>query len=91
MPRSIPPNHLQENLDSKSQGSTETVAETASIQPPFPPFRGGGIFNVNVGSPPRDGEIDEDHAARVNRNVNRAQHQANEATIVLAEDAHNGE
>ena len=69
----------------------ETVAETTAIQPPFPPFRGGRIFNVSVDSPPRDGETDEDHATCVNRNANRAQRQANEAAIVLAEAARNGE
>ena len=63
---------LDENPDSESQGSTETFAKTAAIQLPFPPFRGGGIFNVSVDSPPQDGETDEDHAARVNRNANHA-------------------
>ena len=29
---------LEENLDSESQGSTETVAETTTVQSPFPPF-----------------------------------------------------
>ena len=69
----------------------ETVAETVAIQTPFPPFHGGGIFNVSIDSPPRDGETDEDHAARVNKNANCAQRRANEASIVLAEAAHNGE
>ena len=69
----------------------ETVAETAAVQPPLPPFRRGGIFNVSIDSPPWDGETDEDRAARVNRNANRAQHRANEAAIVLAEAARNGE
>ena len=82
---------LEKNPDSESQGSTETVAETTAVQPPFPPFRGGRIFNVSIDSPPRDGEIDEDHAARINRNANRAQRRANEAAIVLAEAACNGE
>ena len=49
----------------------ETVAETTAVQPPFPPFRGGGIFNVSVDSPPRDEETEEDRAAHVNRNANR--------------------
>ena len=62
---------LEENPDFESQGSTETVAETTVVQPPFPPFRGGGIFNVSIDSPPWDGETDEDRAARVNRNTNR--------------------
>ena len=64
---------LEENPDSESQGSMETMAKTAAVQPPFPPFRGGGIFNVSVDSPPRDGETDEDRTAHVNRNTNRAQ------------------
>ena len=64
---------LEENPDSESQGSTKNVAETAAVQSPFPPFRGGGIFNVSVDSPPRDGETKEDHAAHVNRNANHAQ------------------
>ena len=63
---------LEENLDSESQGSTETVAETTAVQPPFPPFCGGEIFNVSIDSPPRDGETNEDHAAHVNRNANCA-------------------
>ena len=42
---------LKENLDSESQGSMETVTETTAEQPPFPPFRGGAIFNVSVDSP----------------------------------------
>ena len=29
---------LEENPDSESQGSIETVAETTAIQPPFLPF-----------------------------------------------------
>jgi len=64
---------LEENLDSESQCSTETVVETAAIQPPFPPFRGGGIFNVSIDSPPQDGETYEDRVARVNRNANHPQ------------------
>ena len=83
--------NLEENLDSESQGSMEIVTETAAVRPPFPPFRGGGIFNVNIDSPPRDGETNEDRTACVNRNVNSAQYQANEATIVLDEAACNGE
>ena len=67
----------------------ETVVKTTAIQSPFPPFRGGGIFNVSVDSPPWDGETEEDHAACVNRNVNRAQRRVNEAALVLAEAAHN--
>ena len=51
----------------------ETIIETAAVQPPFPPFWGGGIFNVSIDSPLQDGETDEDHAAHVNRNANRAQ------------------
>ena len=63
---------LEENPDSKSQGSTKTITKTVAVQPPFPPFRGGKIFNVSVDIPPWDGETDEDHAARVNRNANHA-------------------
>ena len=63
---------LEENLDSESQGSTETVAETTAEQPPFSPFHGGAIFNVSVDSPPQEGKTEEDRAAHVNRNVNRA-------------------
>jgi len=80
---------LEESPDSESQGSTETIAETTAVQPPFPPFHGCGIFNVNIDSPPRDGETEEDRAAHVNRNVNRVQRRANEATLVLAEAARN--
>ena len=63
---------LEENLDSKSQGSMETVTKTTAEQLPFPPFRGGAIFNVSVDSPPREGETEEDRTAYVNRNVNHA-------------------
>ena len=76
---------LEENTDSKSQGSTETIAETSAEQPPFPPFHGGAIFNVSVDSPPREGETEEDHSARINRNINRAQRRANEATLAMVE------
>ena len=64
---------LEENPDSESQGSTKTIVETTAAQPPFPPFRGGGIFNVSINIPPWDGETDEDRTAHVNRNANRAQ------------------
>ena len=64
---------LEENLDSESQGSMETIAEATAEQPPFPPFHGGAIFNVSVDSPLREGETEEEHAACVNRNVNHAQ------------------
>ena len=50
----------------------ETVAETATMQPPFPPFRGGAIFNVSVDSPPQEEETEEDRVAHVNRNINHA-------------------
>ena len=66
----------------------ETVAETTTVQPILPPFRGGGIFNVGVDSPPWDGETNEEFV-RVDRNTDRAQRRANEATIVLAEAARN--
>ena len=82
---------LEENPDSESQGSMEIVVETAVIQAPFPPLRGGGIINVSIDSPPWDGETDEDRAAHVNRNANCAQHRANEVAIVLAEAIRNGE
>jgi len=44
---------LEENLDSESLGSTETLAETFTEQPPLPPFQGGTIFNVSIDSPLR--------------------------------------
>ena len=69
----------------------ETVAETTAEQPPFPPFRGGAIFNISVDSPPREGESEEDHTTHVNRNVNRAQRRANEVALVLAEAARNNQ
>ena len=75
---------LEENLDSKSQGSTETVAETTIEQLPLPPFCGGAIFNFSVDSPPREGEIEEDRTAHINRNMNRAQHRANKAALEMA-------
>ena len=75
---------LEENPDSESQGSTETLAETFTKQLLLPPFRGGGIFNVSVDSPPRKGETEEERAARKNRNVIRAQRRANEATLAQA-------
>ena len=50
----------------------ETVTETTTELLPLPPFRGGAIFNVSVDSLLREGEIEEDRAARVNRNVNHA-------------------
>ena len=80
---------LEENLDSESQGSMETIIETTVEQPPFPPFRGGGIFNVSVDSPLREGETEEDRTTCVNRNVNCAQRRANKAALVLAEAARN--
>ena len=76
---------LEENLDSKSQGSTETLAKTFTEQLPLPPFRGGAIFNVSVDSPPRNGKTKEECTACENRNVNRAQHRANEVTLVMVE------
>ena len=63
---------LEENPDSESQGFTKIVAKIATVQPPFPHFRGGGIFNVSINNPARDRETDEDYAAHVNRNTNRA-------------------
>ena len=62
----------------------ETIAETTTTQPPFPPFRGGKIFNVSVDSPSWNGETKEERAARVNRNINRAQRRANESAVVMA-------
>ena len=43
------------------------------------------IFNVSVDSPPQNGETEEERAARENRNINRAQHQANKITLAMAE------
>ena len=51
----------------------ETLTETFSEQLLLPPFWGGAIFNVSIDSPPRNGETEEEHVARENRNVNRAQ------------------
>ena len=64
---------LEENPDSESQGSTETVVETTTELLPLPPFCGGAIFNVNIDSPPWEGETEEDRTAHINRNVNHAQ------------------
>ena len=82
---------LEENPYSESQGSTEIVAKITAVQPPFPPFHGGRIFNASFDSPPWDGETNEDRVARVNRNANCAQRRANEAATVLAVAARNGE
>ena len=69
--------HLQtipeEAPGSESQGSTETLAETFSDQFLLPPFRGGAILNVSIDSPPWNGKTEEEHVARENQNVNRAQ------------------
>ena len=81
----------EENPDSESQGSTETVTETNTELLLLPPFRGGAIFNVSVDSPPRNGETEEERTARENRNVNRAQRRADEIALATAEqqrDAH---
>ena len=63
----------------------ETIAKTTTELLPLPPFHGGAIFNVSIDSPLREGETKEDRAARVNRNINRAQCRANEATLAMAE------
>ena len=63
----------------------ETLAKTTTEQLPLPPFCGGAIFNISVDSPPWEGETEEDRAACVNRNVNRVQRRANEATLAMAE------
>ena len=63
---------LEETLGSKSQGSMETLIETFSKQFLLPPFRGGAIFNVNIDSPPQNGETEE-RIARENQNVNHVQ------------------
>ena len=57
---------LEENPDSESQGSTETVAETTIELLPLPPFCGDAIFNVSVNSPPQNGETEEERAAHEN-------------------------
>ena len=62
----------------------ETVAETTTKLLPLPPFCGGAIFNVSIDSLPRNGETEEERAARENRNANRAQHRANEITLTMA-------
>ena len=64
----------EENTGSESQGSTETLTETFTEQLLLPPIRGGAIFNVSVDSPPWNGETEEEHVARENQNINRAQH-----------------
>ena len=62
----------EENPDSKSQGSMETIAEM-TIELLLPPlFRGGAIFNVSVDNPPWNGENKEERTAHENRNVNHA-------------------
>ena len=75
----------KENPDSESQASMETLTETFTEQLPLPPFRGGTVFNVSIDSPPRNGETEEERAARENRNINRAQRRANEITLAIAE------
>jgi len=82
---------LEENLDSKPQGSMEPLAETFTEQPSLLPFRGGAIFNVSIDSPPQNGETDEERAARENRNVNRAQRCDNERAVAMAEAAHDNQ
>ena len=63
----------------------ETIAKTTTELLPLPPFCGGAIFNVSVDIPPRNGETEEERAACENRNINRAQRQANEATLARVE------
>ena len=60
----------EENPDSVSQGSMETIAETTTKLLPLPPFHSGAIFNVSIDSPPQNGEAKEERAARENRDVN---------------------
>ena len=48
---------LEENPDSESQGSMETVAETTTEQLPLTPFHGGAIFNVSIDSPRGKGKL----------------------------------
>ena len=76
---------LEENLDSESQGSMETLAKTFTEQLPLPPFQGGAIFNVSVDSPPQDGETEEECVARENQNINHAQRLANKNALAMAE------
>ena len=57
---------LEENPDSKSQGSMEIVAKTNTELLPLPPFHGGAIFNVSVDSPPQNGKTEEERIAREN-------------------------
>ena len=63
----------------------ETIAKITTKQLHLPPFHGGTIFNVSVDSPPWEGETEEDRATYVNRNINRAQHRANEITLAMVE------
>ena len=62
----------EENPDSESQGSMETVAETTTklLLPPL--FHGSAIFNVSVDSLAQNGKTEEEHAAHENQNINRA-------------------
>ena len=69
----------------------ETLAKTFSEQLLLPPFWGGAIFNVSIDSPPRNGETDEERAARENRNANRAQRRENERALAMAEAARNNQ
>ena len=63
---------LEENPDFESHGSMETITKTTTELLPLPPFRGGVIFNISIDNPPQNGETKEEHAAHINRNVNRA-------------------
>ena len=50
----------------------ETIVKTTTELLLPPPFCGDAIFNVSIDSPPRNGETEEEHTARENRNINRA-------------------
>jgi len=63
----------------------ETIAETTTELFPLPPFRSGAIFNVNVDSPPWNGETEEERTTREKWNVNRAQRRANNVTLAMVE------
>ena len=80
---------LEETPSPESQGSTKMITKTPTDFPPFPLGFGERIFHINANKPSHDRENGEEHQQHLNRNANRAQRRANEATIVLAEAARN--
>ena len=84
MPQSIPPTHLEGESRLRVLGLYGDYRRNHRRTTSFPSLPWGAIFNVNIDSPPWEGETKEDRVARVNRNINRAQHRATEAALVLA-------